>query len=268
MSAANLTLRNNRHSNQRNENNDEAVNTCSAEEVAEASNAVITDNQSAALADDQSAKSPAAKLISHNNQHNENQVGDAADDSLASDNDQTISHDQDQLAQGQSKSTGVSGASNRQKKHQNLKQKKAARKKTKMTIHKKKAAGKVNNRKRNGYVALAGVEKTTGQLRSCMQDTVVQGVEMLGGQIDKEQLMRECPPRKTKNTSLEELEAAPTINSVVAFIPQTHIYAKIKGGPEAALVNETDGCIRFVSTTVHGSTTEEHAFILSSSIMK
>ena len=44
----------------------------------------------------------------------------SADDSAAFDDDPTISHDQDQLARGRSKSTGVSSASNHLKKKHTL----------------------------------------------------------------------------------------------------------------------------------------------------
>ena len=42
----------------------------------------------------------------------------------------------------------------------------------------------------------------------------------------------------------------------------------MEGGPAAALVNETDDGIRLVLAMVYGSTVEQHAFILSSGIMK
>ena len=127
---------------------------------------------------------------------------------------------------------------------------------------KRKWAARVNKKAKAGYLPVHGHKKSTGGLRRCMHDMAINGAKRLGVTIDGKQFMKECKPRRTVDTSFEEIENAPSVASKVTF---THVnVSHQKGGNEAALLSIEDGGVYAVVAQVDGHTAEYHAFVYDS----
>ena len=95
-----------------------------------------------------------------------------------------------------------------------------------------------------------------------MHDTVINGAKRLGIDINKKRLDKERPPRKTVDTSFEEIENAPVVQESLRFVPVPVDNAS--GGNEAALLSIQDGGVYFVMSQVDGSQANFHAFVYDS----
>eukprot|EP01044_Picomonas_judraskeda_P014238 COSAG03_NODE_2241_length_2964_cov_126.758115_1_plen_279_part_00 len=113
-----------------------------------------------------------------------------------------------------------------------------------------------------GYIALHGYTKSSGGWRRCMHDAAINGATRLGRIIDRNRLDRECPPRKTKDTSFAAIERAPVVAEQVRFEPVNVDNAD--GGNEAALMSIEDGGVFLVMSQVDGSQATFHAFVYDS----
>ena len=78
---------------------------------------------------------------------------------------------------------------------------------------------KVKKKARGGFIAVSGYKKSVGTFRRCMHDTVINGAKRLGIDINKKRLDKERPPRKTVDTSFEEIENAPVVQESLRFVP-------------------------------------------------
>ena len=136
------------------------------------------------------------------------------------------------------------------------------RQKSRSKTRKKQVAKKVNGRRGGGFIDVANVSKATGKLRSCMQDTAIEGAARLGSclRISKDALYAEVPPLKTKDTCIEDIVTASAVAQTMTFAHEPRIH-QAEGGIEYALLQITDGPPRFVMSTVHGRTTTRHAFL-------
>ena len=133
---------------------------------------------------------------------------------------------------------------------------------TQATIKKRKWAITVNKKAKAGYLPVHGHEKSTGGLRRCMHDMAINGATRLGVTIDAKQLLEECKPRRTVDTSFEEIETAPSVAAKIKFT--YYGINQRKGGNEAALLSIEDGGVYAVMAQVDGKTSEYHAFVYDS----
>ena len=113
-----------------------------------------------------------------------------------------------------------------------------------------------------GYIALHGYTKSSGGWRRCMHDAAINGATRLGRIIDRNRLDRECPPRKTKDTSFAAIECAPAVAEQLRFEPVN--VDNEAGGNEAALMSIEDGGVFLVMSQVDGSQATFHAFVYDS----
>ncbi len=152
-----------------------------------------------------------------------------------------------------------------QKQIQKRTEQKKRKKKRKLTAHKKTVAKATNRRRKTGFVPVMLGSKQTGGLRDCMHDAVLESGAMVGIPQDRAQLYANRPPRKTANTSLDEI--APHVPSL-SFTDELSEFARAPGGPVLHLMRKTDDAVRILTGTVHGSTTEEHAFVHKAGILR
>jgi len=114
-------------------------------------------------------------------------------------------------------------------------------------------------REHGGYVDIDGVETSTGKLRSCMQDALLNAAAQLGVAVDKVALFRTLPALARVNTSIQQLLDAPCVRESIEFsyVPRL---LRMKGGPTHVLFNFKAG-VFFVLATVHAKNNENHAFV-------
>ena len=136
-----------------------------------------------------------------------------------------------------------------------MKGRESARKKQQWKDKVKKAAVSV-------YIALHGYAKSSGGGRRCMHDAAINGAKRLGRSIDRKRLDRECPPRKTKDTSFAAIERASAVAEQLRFEPVN--VDNEAGGNEAALMSIEDGGVFLVMSQVDGSQATFHAFVYDS----
>ena len=107
----------------------------------------------------------------------------------------------------------------------------------------------INKKRGTGFIDVVGVEKAVGKLRSCLHDSVIDGAARVGASIDKDELYQQRPPRRTKNTTVEEIETAECVAKAVAldYVNLAHE----KGGPEAALLMGNHTGVLYLNTAVH-----------------
>eukprot|EP01044_Picomonas_judraskeda_P004381 COSAG03_NODE_384_length_8325_cov_50.332726_12_plen_184_part_00 len=92
--------------------------------------------------------------------------------------------------------------------------------------------------------------------------TSTEAQQRLGIDINKKRLGKERPPRKTVDTSFEEIENAPVVQESLRFEPIS--IDREPGGNEAALLSIQDGGVYFVMAQVDGSQANFHAFVYDS----
>ena len=99
-------------------------------------------------------------------------------------------------------------------------------------------------------------------MRSCLHDSVIDGAARVGASIDKDELYQQRPPRRTKDTTVEEIEAAECVAKAVAldYVNLAHE----KGGPEAALLMGNHTGVLLCIASVRGKRMETHAFLYGS----
>ena len=56
-------------------------------------------------------------------------------------------------------------------------------------------------------------------MRSCLKDAVINSAPRIGKYIDKQELYRQCPPRKVKDTNISEIENTSCVINVMKVNP-------------------------------------------------
>ena len=81
----------------------------------------------------------------------------------------------------------------------------------------------IKNRKSTGFVYLPGSEfhEAEGHLsmRSCLKYAVINSVPRIGKYIDKQELYRQCIPRKVKDTNISEIENSSCVKFFMKVTP-------------------------------------------------
>ena len=52
-------------------------------------------------------------------------------------------------------------------------------------------------------------------MRSCLQDAVINSAPRIGKFIDKQELYRQCPPRRVKDSNISEIENTSCVRNVM-----------------------------------------------------
>ena len=56
-------------------------------------------------------------------------------------------------------------------------------------------------------------------MKSCSQDAVINSAPRIGKYIDKQELYRQFPPRKVKDTNISEIENTSCVRNVMKVTP-------------------------------------------------
>ena len=82
-------------------------------------------------------------------------------------------------------------------------------------------------KKITGFIYVPGSEfrESEGHLstRSCLQDAVIKSAPRIGKYIDKQELYRQFPPRKVKDTNISEIENTSCVRNVMKVTPVSGI---------------------------------------------
>ena len=115
-------------------------------------------------------------------------------------------------------------------------------------------------KKRAGYFFDYRFPKVNGDMRSCIQDAVLNAATQLGIEIDQEEFKKKCPPRKTIDASIGNV--IKEAGKYMHITKDGGDICNMLGGPEANLVASTDGKLRVVHATIQAKNNEitEHAF--------
>ena len=60
-------------------------------------------------------------------------------------------------------------------------------------------------------------------MRSCLQDSVINSAPRIGKYIDQQELYRQCPPRKMKDSNISEIENTSCVRNVTEVTPVSGI---------------------------------------------
>ena len=60
-------------------------------------------------------------------------------------------------------------------------------------------------------------------MRSCLQDAVINSAPRIGKFINKQELYRQCPPRRVKNSHISEIEDSTCVRNVMNITPVSGI---------------------------------------------
>ena len=102
-------------------------------------------------------------------------------------------------------------------------------------------------------------------MRSCLQDAVINSAPRIGKFINKEELYRQCPPRRVKNSHISEIEKCACVTNVMKITPMSGI-EELKWGAASILKTVNDGvyiCICNVHNVKYDLWTK-HAFVYDS----
>jgi hypothetical protein len=121
---------------------------------------------------------------------------------------------------------------------------------------------KVKRLTRSGYIAVDGHGKSTGGVRRCLHDAVINAANRVGVAIDAKKLMQQCRAVATKDRTFHEVTSAEAVGLKVRF---TNVNVNnLPGGNEAALLSIEDGGVYVVQMQVDGKTAEFHACVYDS----
>ena len=56
-------------------------------------------------------------------------------------------------------------------------------------------------------------------MRSCLQDAVINSAPRIGKFINIQELYRQCPPRKVRNSNISEIEDSAFVRNVMNITP-------------------------------------------------
>ena len=78
-------------------------------------------------------------------------------------------------------------------------------------------------RKPTGCIFLSGSgfrdAEGNSNMRSCLQDAVINSAPRIGKFINKQELYRQCPPRRVKNSHISEIENCACVTNVMNITP-------------------------------------------------
>lgn len=153
-----------------------------------------------------------------------------------------------------------------------LRKKKKKKRRANRNMKRRKSVAKKDNTTDTGFVDVFEKPAAVGSLRSCLQDAIVNAVDRIGLFSTKKEvaafkktLYKQRPPRRTKNTHLEEILETDVMKKLkkekgLRFISEKN-YFEQKGGPTYALLQVPDDEVRIVLGLVHGRSTEWHALV-------
>ena len=124
-------------------------------------------------------------------------------------------------------------------------------------------------RKPTGCIFLSGsgLRDTVGNLKlsSCLQDAVINSAPRIGKFINKEELCRQCPPRRVKNSHISEIEKCACVTNVMNITPMSGI-EEVKWVAVSILKTVNDG-VYICTCNVHNvkyDLWKKHAFVYDS----
>ena len=119
-------------------------------------------------------------------------------------------------------------------------------------------------RKRNPtgciFLSGSGLRDAKGNLnmRSCLQDAVINSAPRIGNFINKQELYRQCPPRRVKNSHISEIEDYACVGNVMNITPVLGI-EEVKWGAASILKTVIDG-VYICVCNVHNVYSTIHCF--------
>ena len=81
-------------------------------------------------------------------------------------------------------------------------------------------------------------------MRSCLQDAVINSAPRIGKYIDKQELYRQCPPRKMKDKNISEIENNSCVRNVMN-VTLVSIIPRELWGASCILIKVNDGVFIF-----------------------
>ena len=102
-------------------------------------------------------------------------------------------------------------------------------------------------------------------MRSCLQGAVVNSAPRIGKFINKQELYRQCPPRRVKDSHISEIEDSARVRNVMKITPVLGI-EEVTWGAASILRRVNDGvylCVCNVENVKYGLWTK-HAFVYDS----
>ena len=93
------------------------------------------------------------------------------------------------------------------------------------------------------------------QLRSCIHDAIINAAPIIGGNVDKLELQRQCTPRRVKDTHMTELEKCEYVSSVMNIAPVLNIDREKMG--DVGILLEIDDGVYVCICTVYLSVFKE-----------
>ena len=75
------------------------------------------------------------------------------------------------------------------------------------------------------YLPVSGFHEAEGNLsmRSCLQDAVINSDPRIGKFINKQELYRQCPPRRVKDSHISEIENSSCVRNIMNVTPVSGI---------------------------------------------
>ena len=78
-------------------------------------------------------------------------------------------------------------------------------------------------RKATGYVLITDSPYRDAEgspyHRSCLHDAIINAAPIIGGEIDKSEVSRQCSPRRVMDTTIDELDKCECVSSVIKIAP-------------------------------------------------
>jgi hypothetical protein len=113
----------------------------------------------------------------------------------------------------------------------------------------------------SGYIAVDGRDKSTGGVRACLHDAVINAAKQIGVTIDKLELLKQCSAVKIDRT-FEQVTSTEAVSTKVKF---TNVNVdNAPGGNEVAMLSIEDGGVYVLQMQVDGKRTELHAGVYDS----
>ena len=123
-------------------------------------------------------------------------------------------------------------------------------------------------RKPTGFIFLpgSGFREAEGNLkmRSCLQDAVIDSAPRIGKFINKQELYRQFPPRRVKDSHISEIEDSECVRNVMNITPVSGI-EEVKWGAASILKTVNDGvyiCVCNVHNVKY-NLWKNHAFFMT-----
>ena len=117
------------------------------------------------------------------------------------------------------------------------------------------------------YLPGSGFREAEGHfsMRSCLQDAVINSAPRIGKFTNKQELYRQCPPRRVKNSHISDIENSSCVKNVMNVTPVSGI-ERVAWGAASIMRTVNDGvyiCTYNVQS-VEYNCWKKHAFFYSS----